>query len=110
MIVSGLICLAVGIVIMIFGIMHTTGNISTLHSYHRNNIKEEDKKPFGKRVGVGTIIMGASCVALGLGMLLGELLSMPILVTIGYVSMTVGFIIGIIIALWAIKKYNKTIF
>ena len=54
--------------------------------------------------------MGASFLVLGLGMLLGELLSMPILVTIGYVSMTIGFIIGIIIALWAIKKYNKTIF
>jgi hypothetical protein len=42
MIVSGIICIAVGIVIMVFGIMHTTGNISTLHSYHRNNIKEEN--------------------------------------------------------------------
>ena len=110
MIVSGIICIAVGIVIMVFGIIHTTGNISSLHSYHRDKVREEDKKPFGKRVGAGTIIMGASCLVLGLGMLLGELLSMPILVTIGYVSMIVGFIIGIIIALWAIKKYNKTIF
>lgn len=110
MIVSGVICIVVGIVIMVLGIMHTTGNISSLHSYHRNNIREEDKKPFGKRVGAGTIIMGASCVALGLGMLLSAILSMPILVTVGSVTMTVGFIIGIIITLWAIKKYNKTIF
>ena len=110
MIVSGVICLVVGIVIMVFGIMHTTGNISTLHSYHRNNIREEDKKPFGKRVGTGTIIMGISCTLLGLGMLLSKLLAVPILVTIGFMLMVVGFIIGIIIALCAIKKYNKTIF
>ena len=110
MVISGIICISVGIVIMIFGIMHTTGNISTLHSYHRNNIKEEDKKPFGKRVGAGTIIMGISFVLLGLGMLLGELLALQVLVTIGYITMIVGFIIGMIITLCAIKRYNKTIF
>ncbi len=108
--VAGIICMLVGALCIIFGIFNACGNISSLHYYHRKNVKEEDKKPFGRRVGAGTIIVGTSVLALGACMLLAEILSMPVLVTVGSISMTAGLIIGLIITVWAIKKYNKTIF
>ena len=57
-----IITICIGIITCILGIIHTTGNISSLHKYHRHRVREEDKKPFGKLVGLGTIIIGLSVI------------------------------------------------
>ena len=49
----------VGIVCIVLGISNYKGNISSLHSYHRSRVSEEDRIPFGRMVGLGTIIIGA---------------------------------------------------
>ena len=49
----------VGIVCIVLGVSNCKGNISSLHSYHRQRVSEEDRIPFGKKVGLGTIIIGA---------------------------------------------------
>ena len=110
MILGAVISISVGIACIVFGIINTTGNINSLHSYHRDKVKEEDKKPMGKRVGAGTIIIGASLVIYGVLMLLSELLAVPVLTTVALIIMFVGIFVGLIITFWAIKKYNKTIF
>ena len=38
----------IGAILIILGISHTKGNISSLHSYHIKNIKEEDILPLEK--------------------------------------------------------------
>jgi hypothetical protein len=53
----------VGIVCIVLGISNMKGNISSLHSYHRSRVSEEDRIPFGKKVGLGTIIIGAGGTA-----------------------------------------------
>ena len=57
----------IGIVFLVIGILNLLGNVNLLHSYHRDNVKEEDKKPFGKLVGIGMIIVGLSLIGLSYG-------------------------------------------
>ena len=110
MILGAVISISVGILCIVFGIISTTGNISLLHSYHRDNVKEEDKKPMGKRVGAGLITVGGSIFTMGIFSILAEALQKENLMYIGEGIMTAGLIVGIIITLVAIKKYNKSIF
>ena len=52
--------LILGIFISVIGIVNMTGNISTIHSYNRRKVKEEDVPKYGRAVGTGTLIIGAS--------------------------------------------------
>ena len=110
MIASAVICISVGVLCIVMGIINTTGNISFLHSYHIKNIKEEDKKPFGRRVGAGLITVGASIFVMGVLSIFAKVLGNDVFVYIGEGIMAVGMLTGIIISLVSIKKYNKTIF
>ena len=110
MILGAVISISVGIMCIVFGIISTTGNISLLHSYHRDNVKEEDKKPLGIRVGIGLIIQGLALLVYGVLMMLSELLIISSLTSIALAVLLVGTVFGIIITLVAIKKYNKSIF
>ena len=73
----------IGIACIAFGIMNMKGNLSTLHRYHRDRVSEEDRIPFGKKVGLGTVIIGAAFIAVGArllvnnGTLIAEALGVP---------------------------------
>ena len=54
---GNIVVFLVGVVFIVLGISNMRGNISTLHSYHRHRVSEEDRIPFGKQVGLGTIII-----------------------------------------------------
>ena len=107
---SLLTTLIVGIIVIVFGIIHMTGNISSLHSYHRHRVKEEDRKPFGRMVGIGTVLVGIGIVLEGIMMFLAEKLQNEVLVTVGIILLPVFFIPGFIIMFAAMKKYNGGIF
>lgn len=55
--------LVLGLLISVIGIVNIRGNISTIHAYNRRNVKDEDVPKYGKAVGTGTLIIGASFVA-----------------------------------------------
>lgn len=57
---DNLILLILGLFISVLGITNIKGNISTIHSYNRRKVKEEDIPKYGKVVGTGTLIMGVS--------------------------------------------------
>ena len=61
-----------GVLISVMGIINMTGNISTLHWYHRNRVAEVDKKPMGRLVGLGTLIIGLSMIFFGVLFLIFE--------------------------------------
>lgn len=105
-----IVTIGVGIICIILGISHTKGNISSLHSYHRHRVTEADRLPFGKLVGIGTIIMGLSVIFLGVFLFLADLLANTLFVIIGTVGMIVGFALGLGISFYAMIKYNKGIF
>ena len=93
----------VGLLLIGLGILNMRGNISTIHWYHRTRIREEDKAPYGKWVGGGTVVLGAGVTVSALLELLfawqfAELLVLPAL------------IIGLAMILYAQFKYNGGIF
>ena len=103
--VSGL-----GILVSILGIINMTGNISSLHWYHRQRVTEENRKPFGKLVGLGTLIIGLSMIVFGILFLIFEQTQFQALVVIGVIELIVSIIVGMIISFYAMKKYNGGIF
>ncbi len=110
MILGVVISISCGVLCIVLGAINTTGNISLLHSYHRNNVREEDKKSLGICVGIGMIIIGISLLIYGVLMFISELFALPFLISIALGIMLVGIAVGLVITLIAIKKYNKTIF
>ena len=100
----------IGLVIIVLGAINRTGNISTLHAYHRNRVSEEDRIPFGKMVGTGTIIIGSGMIAMAALSAVATALQNPLFTTVGYGALIVGLVIGIVIAFAAMIKYNKGIF
>ncbi len=59
---ENIMLLILGVVISVMGIVNIKGNISTIHSYNRRRVKEEDIPKYGKAVGTGTLIIGISLV------------------------------------------------
>ena len=100
----------IGIVCIVLGISNTKGNISSLHSYHRDRVAEEDVLPFGKIVGTGTIVVGAAVLIMSAFSLCGFLLEKTIFTIIGTVILIVGIVVGLGISFYGMIKYNKGIF
>ena len=103
--VSGL-----GILVSILGIINMTGNISSLHWYHRQRVTEQNRKPFGKLVGLGTLIIGLSMIVFGILFLIFEQTQLQAFVVIGVIELIVSIIVGMIVSFYAMKKYNGGIF
>ncbi len=102
--------MGLGLLVCILGIINMTGNISSIHSYHRQRVTEENRKPFGRLVGLGTLIIGVAMILFGVLFLIFENTQLDILVIIGVAELIAGIIAGMIISFYAMKKYNKGIF
>ena len=99
-----------GVLISVMGIINMKGNVSTLHWYHRKRVAEVDKKPMGRLVGLGTIIIGVAFIVFAAFALVATLTTNHVFFTIGGIELIVGLIIGILISFYAMFKYNKGIF
>ena len=100
----------VGVVCIVIGIMNMRGNISTLHFYHRNRVAEQDVLPFGKRVGLGMIIIGISIMSFSALSAVATKTDNQTLIIVGTAVMLIGMLIGFVIVFRAISKYNHGIF
>ena len=94
--------LILGLFISAIGIANIKGNISTIHSYNRRKVREEDVPKYGKAVGTGTLIMGVALIAAFLASFLNELL-------VGVIILP-SFAVGIGFILYGQFKYNHGIF
>lgn len=99
---DNLILLILGLFISVLGITNIKGNISTIHSYNRRKVKEEDIPKYGKAVGTGTLIMGVSFV-LGYIALFWSEIAMAVIIL-------PGVVVGLGFILYGQFKYNKGIF
>ena len=108
--VSSITTLLVGIICIVLGISNMRGNISSLHAYHRHRVSEEDVLPLGKKVGLGTIILGAGVVVFGILSAVTFYTANDLFIFIGSAIMIVCIIVGLILSLSAIIKYNKGLF
>ena len=100
----------VGILCIILGISNMRGNISSIHSYHRSRVTEENKLPFGRLVGLGTVIIGIGIIIFSVAMLLTHFLETSLFIFIGVALMILAFAVGIFVSFYAMKKYNGGIF
>ena len=107
---GNIVVFLVGVVFIVLGISNMRGNISTLHSYHRHRVSEEDRIPFGKQVGLGTIIIGIGIIIFSVLSAVNLYTENNIFTIIGTVVLIVGIIVGLIISFKAMIKYNKGIF
>ena len=94
--------LVLGLFISVLGIVNIKGNISTIHSYNRRKVKEEDIPKYGKAVGTGTLVIGASLV-------LAYLITFWNETAIDYIVLP-AMVIGLAFILYGQIKYNHGIF
>lgn len=96
------IILILGVFISVIGIVNIKGNISTIHSYNRRKVKEEDIPKYGKAVGTGTLIIGVSFV-------LGYIVSFWSETVMAFIILP-AVVVGLGFMLYGQFKYNKGIF
>ena len=80
-----------------------TGNISLLHSYHRDLVRPGDERKLARWSGYGLAITGIGCIVMAFGSDEG----------IGQIPLYSGMALlfaGIVVAIFAIKRYNTKIF
>lgn len=99
---DNIIMLVLGLFISVLGIVNISGNISTIHSYNRRKVKEEDVPKYGKAVGTGTLIIGISFV-------LGFIAAFWSEVIMGFIILP-AVIVGLAFILYGQIKYNHGIF
>lgn len=97
-----IIMLILGVFISVIGIVNIKGNISTIHSYNRRKVKEEDILKYGKAVGTGTLIIGVSFV-------LGYIVSFWSETVMAFIILP-AVVVGLGFMLYGQFKYNKGIF
>lgn len=108
--VGFIVAVLVGVLCVVIGAIHMSGNISMLHSYHRNRVSEEDILPMGRLVGIGMILAGIGIVAQGALSIAALLTEQTLLLTIGTVALIAGLAVGLGLVIFAIVKYNKGLF
>lgn len=107
---SNVLAFLVGVICIVLGISNMRGNISSLHSYHRHRVSEEDRIPFGKQVGLGTIIVGVGVIIFSILSAVTIYTEKEPFVLVGVAVLIVSIIVGLIISFRAMIKYNKGIF
>ena len=107
---SVIVPIGLGIFISILGIFNMRGQISSIHWYHRRRVTEENIRPFGKMVGLGTIIIGVSVTLAGVLNLAAELMKNDLFAVAGEVLVVMGLAVGLGVSFYAMIKYNKGIF
>lgn len=99
-----------GLCVVILGVCNFNGNINSIHWYHRQRITEENKKMFGRLMGVGTIFCGVGIMVLGLSALAAQSTGNELFTTIGSAIVMMCVAVGLGISFYAMIKYNKGIF
>lgn len=100
----------VGIICIVLGVSNMHGNISSIHSYHRHRVSEEDIIPFGKGVGLGTVIIGLGVIVFSVLSAVTLYANNQVFVLIGTIILIACIIVGLVISFHAMIKYNKGIF
>jgi len=107
---SALVPILLGVLIIGIGIANMKGNISSIHWYHRQRVTEADRIPFGKAVGLGTVIMGAGIAVFGCLNFAAEKMQNNLFLLTGSIVIAASIVVGLAISFWAMIKYNKGIF
>ena len=103
-------CILIGMILNVVGVVNMKGNLSTLHRYHRKRVSEENRLPFGRLVGLGTILCGCGVTVFGAMNFVAEQMQRAALSVVGTVLLIVSLVLGIGLNFYAMIKYNGGIF
>ena len=104
------VAVLVGVLCIALGISNMKGNLSSLHSYHRHRVREEDRIPYGRKIGLGTLLIGVGVIGFGLLSIVALCTERQVFYTAASVFLTVGLVVGLVLSVYAMIKYNKGIF
>ena len=107
---GNVVAFLVGVMCIVLGTSNMRGNISSLHSYHRHRVSEEDRMSFGKQVGLGTITIGIGIILFSVLSTVTLYTENDIFVLLGSALLLGAIIVGLVISFRAMIKYNKGIF
>ena len=108
--IGNIVAFLVGILCIALGISNMRGNISSLHSYHTHRVSEEDRLPFGKQVGWGTVIVGIGIIAFSVLSSVTLYTENNLFILVGTGVLLLGIVLGLVVSFRAMMKYNKGIF
>ena len=94
--------LFLGIVLSVIGVRNIRGDISTIHSYNRRKVRQEDVPAYGRAVGTGTLILGAALILSGIAAFWREEL-------VAFIVLP-ALAIGLVFILYGQIRYNRGIF
>lgn len=104
MLVSFIVCLAVGVLIAGCGLLIWKKQaIDLVHEYHHRHVSEQDIPAYTRLFGIGCLVMGISCCITGLCNFLFR-------TELGWIIFAAGFIAGMAIVHKAQKTYNGSWF
>ena len=95
--------LLLGVALIVISVQNFKGNISTVKRYNRRKVSEADAPKYGKAMGLGTLIMGASIVLTAVLQMIFD--REPI-----FYVLAAGVLLGLAVMICAQFKYNKGIF
>lgn len=107
---SLIVCILIGVLLNVIGAMNMRGNISSLHRYHRKRVSEENRLPFGRLVGLGTILCGGGVLLFGAMNFVAERTQVSSFSTVGTVLLILSMVVGLGLNFYAMFKYNGGIF
>lgn len=95
--------LILGLLLILLGVLNIRGNIASVHWYNRRNVREEDIPKYGRAVGSGTLIIGASLVLTAVLQLVWPSETV-------YGVPVAGIVVGLVCMLYGQFRYNRGIF
>lgn len=95
--------LILGLLLVVLGIFNIRGNVASIHWYNRRKVQEEDIPEYGRAVGSGTLVIGAS-------LMLTAALQIVYPSEQVYWITVVGIIVGLVCMLYGQFRYNHGIF
>ncbi len=97
-----ILLLVLGAALIVTGIINIKGNISTVHRHNRRRVSQADAPRYGRAMGLGTLIMGASMAATAVLQMIFD--AEPI-----FYLLAAGVAAGLAVMVYAQFKYNKGI-
>lgn len=96
-----------GALIVVIGIRNLKGDVAAPRGNGRTKVSEEDRIPFGKKLGTGTVLVGAAVIARAFAGLAADRSGMPLLNTIGTGVLIAGLAAGAGFIFYALIRYGR---
>ncbi|MBR2672095.1 MAG: DUF3784 domain-containing protein [Oscillospiraceae bacterium] len=103
MIAYSIFMFVIAVLFLIFGIAIYKGNTKLIHDYHQTNVKESERKEYGRAFAKGMCAICATLIISGIIALFGE---EGVIVTASLIILFAGIIVSFVILAKVQKKYN----